>query len=96
MLSVRKGIYPYEYVDDETKFQEMRLPPRECFYNSLIEEHISLEDYAHAQNVWSTFEINNFGQYHDLYMETDVHLLCDIFENFQNVCLNNYELDPCY
>ena len=40
------------------------------------------------------FNLNNLGDYHDLYVRSDTLLLADIFENFRNACLNNYELDP--
>ena len=50
-LLLHKGVFCYTYVDDFCKFKEGRLPPRECFVNDLDQEHISEEDYAHAQNV---------------------------------------------
>ena len=62
---LRKGVYPCEYMDSWEKFDENTLPSKKAFYSSLNLEDISDEDYAHAQNVWHVFEINNLGDYHD-------------------------------
>ena len=59
-------------------------------------EDISDTDYKHAKNVFEKFNLNNFGDYHDLHVRSDTLLLADIFENFRNACLNNYELDPAH
>ena len=95
-LLLRKGVYPYEYMDSWEKFDETTLPPKEAFYSNLNLEDISDEDYAHAQKVWDVFEIKNRGEYHDLYVQSDTLLLADVFENFRNKCLEIYELDPIY
>ena len=95
-LLLRKGVYPYDYVNSLEKLQETNLPPKEAFYSKLNEEDISDEDYQHAQNVWTTFEMKTMREYHDLYLESDVLLLADVFENFRKVSLQNYELDPCW
>ena len=50
----------------------------------------------HAKNVWNVFNIKTMGQYHDLYLESDIPLLSDVFENFRNTCMQYYELDPCH
>ena len=96
ILLLRKGVYPYEDMDNWEKFDETTLPPKEAFYSNLNLEDISDEDYAHAQKVWDVFEINNLGEYHDLYVQSDTLLLADVFENFRNMCLEIYELDPVY
>ncbi|KAK3103044.1 hypothetical protein FSP39_016008 [Pinctada imbricata] len=95
-LLSRKGVYPYRYMNSFCRFSETNLPSKEAFYNDLTESNISEEDYFHAQLVWDVLNIKNLGEYHDLYMETDVHLLADVFENFRTLCLNKYDLDPAH
>ena len=90
----RKGVYPYEYMDSWKRFTEMRLPTKEAFYSKLSNEHITDEEYTHAENVWKTFGCSTLGDYHDLYLRTDVLLLADVFENFRKLCLEQYALDP--
>ena len=95
-LLARKGVYPYEYTDSLEKLKETALPPKEAFYSRLNDGGISDEDYAHAQNVWKTFKMKCFKDYHELYNKAYVLLLADVFENFRNICLTNYELDPTH
>ena len=85
-LLLKKGIYPYEYMDSFERFGETRLPEKEKFYSSPSGKGITDEDYAHAQEVWLTFGCQTLGDYHDLYVATDVLLLSDVFENFRKVC----------
>ena len=89
-LLFKKGIYPYEYIDSWEKFEETKLPEREAFYSKLSDEHITEEEYEHAKKVWKECKCQTLGDYHDLYVETDVALLADIFENFRDLCLNKY------
>ena len=96
ILLLRKGIYPYEDMDNWEKFDETTLPPKEAFYSNLNLENISDEDYPHAQKVWEVFEIKNRGEYHELFVKSDTLLLTDVFENFRNKCIEIYELDPIY
>ena len=93
---LRKGVYPYEYIDDFDKFNETELPPKECFYSSLTDGHISNKDYQHAQNVWKQFNCKTLGDYHDLYLKTDVTLLADVFQTFRKTCMQSYKLDPLH
>ena len=95
-LLTRKGIYPYEYMNSPKKLKETQLPSKEAFYSRLNEEGISDENYAHAQEVWKTFEMKNLEDYHNLYNQVDVLLLADVFENFRNICIKNYNLDPAH
>src|SRR6266436_379929 len=95
-LMLRKGVFPYDWFDSFEKFHEPQLPPKASFNNILTETDISDEDYAHAQNVWTAFNMTSFEQYHDLYLKTDVLLLADIFENFRQLCMDTYEIDPAH
>ena len=83
IMLLRKGVYPYEYMDEWNKFNEKVLPSKESFYSNLTLENITETDYAHANNVFKKFNINNLGEYHDLYVRSDMLLLADIFENFR-------------
>ena len=93
-LIKRKGVYPYDYMDSIERFEETELPSKESFYSSLNDNHISDEDYEHAKKVCSTFEMKSLEDYHELYNRTDVLLLVDVFENFRDICMAHYELDP--
>ena len=95
VLLLRKGVYPYEYMDSWEIFNETSLPSKKDFYSELILEDISDKDYEHAQKVFKKY-CKNMGDYHDLYVQTDTFLLTDVSENFRNKCLEIYGLDLSY
>ena len=95
-LVKQKGVYPYEYIDSFKKFSENKLPDRSKFFSSIKGKCISEKDYFKAVDVWNVFKMNTMGDYHDLYLKTDVLLLADVFEKFINTCLNYYGLNPCH
>jgi hypothetical protein len=92
----QKGIYPYSYMDSIEKLCETQLPPQAMFTNDLTNEPLSDGDYASAQNVWEMFSCKTMKDYMEVYLLADILLLADIFENFRDNCLNDYELDPAY
>ena len=92
-LLVRKGVYSYEYMTSWDKFMETQLPPKEAFHSSLNMSDISQCNYEHAQKVWRALNAKNLGEYHDLYLKTDVILLANVFEAFRDTCLEYYQLD---
>ena len=96
ILLLRKGVYPYEYMDSWERFNETTLPNKKAFYSKLYLEDITDEDYIHAQKVFEEFKLKNLGEYHDLYVQSDTLLLADVFENFRNKCIEIYELDPAH
>ena len=71
-LLLRKGVYPYEYMDSIERLAEKKLPSKESFYSRLSGDGISDEDYEHAQRVWETFGMTTLRDYHDLYNQSDV------------------------
>jgi hypothetical protein len=93
-LVTRKGVYPYEYFDNFTKFDESTLPPQTAFFNSLSGDSVSDDDFLHAHNVYKVFEMNNLWNYHDLYLLTDIFLLTDVLVSFRKMCLDYYKIDP--
>ncbi|KAF0683340.1 DNA pol B 2 domain-containing protein, partial [Aphis craccivora] len=95
-LVTRKGVYPYEFTDSWDKLEETILPRKEDFYSTLTEEHIDDEEYEHAVTVWNHFKCKTLGEYSDLYLKIDVLLLADVFENFRDMCISTYNLDPVY
>ena len=95
-LIKRKGVFPYDWFDNFGKLSSTSLPPKESFHSILNDSRISEEDYQHAQNVWKTFNMKTMRDYHDLYLKSDVLLLSDVIENFRDVCLDNYHLDPAF
>ena len=95
-LLLRKGVYPNDYVDSISRFSETQLPPKSSFHSKLNDSYISDEDYKHAQNVSKKFGFKTIREYHDLYSVSDVLLLSYVFENFRDVFMNNYKLDPAW
>ena len=88
---LRKGVYPYEYMDSWERFDETLLPDKEAFYSSLNMKDVTDVDHRHAKRVFKSL---NLGDYHDLYVQSDTLLLADVFENFRNMCIEIYDLDP--
>ena len=59
-------------------------------------EDISDIDYRHANNVFKVFKLENLGNYHDLCVQSDTLLLADVFNNFRDMCIKEYELDSAH
>ena len=96
IVLLRKGVYPYEYMDSWGRFDETSLPDKKSFYSELYLEDITDKDYAHGQKVFKEFKLKNLGNYHDLYVQSDTLLHVDVFENFRNKCIEINELDPAH
>ena len=92
VLLLRKGVYPYEYADTSERFSEISLPSKGDFYSNLNMEDISDIDYRHANNVFKVFKLENLGNYHDLYVQSNTLLLADVFNNFRDMCIKDMNL----
>ena len=95
-ILLRKGVYPYEYINSLERFNEPQLPTIDKFYSKLSDESVSQKDYEHAQKVWIEFNCQTLGDYHDLYLKTDVVLLADVFQTFRKTCIGSYKPDPLH
>ena len=93
---LKKGIYPYDYMDSFNKFNQTENPLKEAYYSTLNNQEITDQDYEHSQLIWKEDKIKNLGEYHNLYLKIVVLLSAEIYGNFRNVCLKNYELDPAH
>ena len=104
----KKGVYPYEYMDNFNKFN-YQLPENINAYISTLEYEKNewyklkvkqranaLKDKLHAKLVYKTFGCKDMRDYHDLYLRSDVFLLADIFERFRNISMDKFQLDPCH
>ena len=96
ILLLRKGVYPYEYMDCWGRFNETSLPDKKAFYSNLNIKDIADVGYKHAKIVFKNLINKNLGDYHDLYVQSDLLLLADVFENLRNMCIKVYELDPAH
>ena len=95
-IILKKGIYPYSYLDTYDKFNDNNLPNKKEFYNKLNNSECSDDDYNQAKLVWNKFKCEKFIDYHNIYLKLDVLLLSDIWDNFRKTTFNNYNLDCSY
>ena len=95
-LLKQKGFFPYDYMDKLEKLKDDEPPPQEAFYSKLSGKGINKSCYEHVLNVWKTWNMKTLKDYLKLYNISDVLLLADVFENFRDLCLKNYGLDPVY
>jgi uncharacterized protein YeeX (DUF496 family) len=88
-----KQSYPYSFCRGPECFKLERLPNKKAFFNVLTVKDITDDDYNHAQNVFNMFKMKNFGNYHDLYLLTDILLLSDVLDSYRMHNLEIFSLD---
>ena len=66
-------------------------------WGKILSETLQLyTTYVHAHKAWKAYGCKNMGDYHILYNDLDVLPLADVFENFRDICIKNYNLDPAH
>ena len=84
-LLMRKGVFPYDYIDSWERLKETQLPAKECFFNKLTDSHISDAEYEHAQNVWRAFNCVSLARYLGLYLMC-MHSHCESHSPLPRLC----------
>ena len=79
-----------------SKFNDRELPSIQGFCSKISEEKASQKDYDRALKAFKHFNLKDMGDYRDLYFTTDAFVLTDVYENFRDLCLNYYGLDPAH
>ena len=85
----RKGVFPYDHLDSLDRFNETKLPNRSKFFNKLEDKRPPLRDIFRAHLTWKYLKCQTMGDYHDVYLKSDVLLLTDFFKKFRQTCLKN-------
>ena len=83
-------------MDSCERFDETSLAYKEACYSSLNTKYITHVDYRHAKKVLNEIALKNLGDYHDFCVQSNTLLLCDVFENFRNKCIEIYDLDTAH
>jgi hypothetical protein len=93
-LLSRKGVFPYQWYDSHDRKLETSLPPKEAWFNTLSDEHISDGDYEYACKVWKEMKCKTFEDYIRIYVELDTLLLLDVMQGYRHQTLKDTGLDP--
>ena len=83
-------------MDSWQRFDETSLPDKEAFYSNLNMEDITDVDCRHGKTVFEYLINKNLADCHHLYVQSDILLFADVFENFRNMYIKVYELDPAH
>lgn len=77
-------------------FSYPALLSQESYNNDLSGERCDDTAYGKIRRVVQTLHLDTFGQYHDVYLYTDVYALADCFEAFRNTFKQEYDLDVAH
>ena len=87
-LFKKKGVYPYDYMNNWQKFNQDVKPTQSDFYDTLKQAECSNEDYRMFNETYDVLKCQNMGDYHDAYLYSDVTLLADVFEKFRSILMS--------
>ena len=93
-IKTAKGIFPYSYLNHESKLADIQLPPQSDFFDNLTQLPLRDSDYAIAQRAWTEFQCQTFKDYTSAYLRLDIYQLADVFETFRTMALSQDGLDP--
>lgn len=91
---LRKGDFPYEYIDSIDRLKEKHLPSKANFSSSLKGTEISVDNYQRALFVFNKFDCKSIGDYMKLYCQSDVYLLADVWTNFCEETFDSFRIHP--
>ena len=92
-----KQYFPYNYFTNLNKLYDTQLPiDKESWYNELKKENIKDDELEYAKMIYNKYNCKTLKDYTELYLKSDVNLLCEIFENFRDLSLKTYQLDPAW
>ncbi|XP_074604049.1 uncharacterized protein LOC141857450 [Brevipalpus obovatus] len=95
-LLMQKGTFPYEFIDDFNRFEVTVFPSEDKFYSKLKKQAVDTEKYENTKNIWLYHGCRNIGDLHDIYLKMDVCLLAAVFEQFREMSLEEFGLDPSH
>ena len=95
-LLLKKGSFPYEWAKSIDDYSLPRLVPKSAFYNSITDSNITDQRYKVAEEMWEEFDMKSMLDYMETYCLIDTLLLAQVFEEFRNESLNNFNMDPCH
>ena len=95
---LRKGVFPYDYMDEDwaNKLKEKNLTDIKYFHSSLKNTECSDDDYNYAREIFNYFVCKEITDYNDIYVQTHILLLADVFIAYRNKMYKIYGLDPLY
>lgn len=92
----RKLVYCYDYFSSFDTYKEKELPCKQRFFNSLTNKHITDEEYNSAKTIFREFGCQSLEDFTKIYVRCDVYLLACVFQEFRDMSLQFYKLDPVY